>query len=197
MPSGPPLGFLGCNFEIGTSALFGDHQYVNPTSSLGNTWRVHDGFGIFATFNFPNKPYLTCDRDQAMRGTCHTFAAVSALEMAVARATARHLNLSEQDLNEHYKFVWNPDSRGWYVDSGSGAQVIQSAVANNYRVPYENDWPYNPSLQRVRLDSGIPGSPHGPTAGGSSWMAFPYNGLAAEVLRLNVALQRGVVIVVG
>jgi hypothetical protein len=152
MPSGPPISALRCDFEVGTSPLFGDHRYVNPT---GSPYLVRDGFGIFASLDFPNRPYLTCVRSQGMRGTCHTFAAVSGLEMLVARAAASHVNLSEQDLMEHYKLLWNPDPRGWYWDGGSGAQVVMSAIASNYAIPYEMDWPYNPSLDRVALSNGF------------------------------------------
>ena len=52
---------------------------------------------------------LTCIRNQGQRGTCHVFAAISAIEELIARDTGTYVNLSEQDFMENSKLVWASD----------------------------------------------------------------------------------------
>ena len=154
-PIGPPLSFGGCDFEVGSSALFGDNRYVDPDGSQALPFHVHDGFGIFASFNFPNKPYLTCVRDQAVRGSCTAFASTSATEMAIARATATAVNLSEQDIWEHYNLALWGGNPVFYGESGTAKTIVSGIVANGYAIPYESSWGYNPSLSRQTLPNGF------------------------------------------
>jgi hypothetical protein len=154
-PVGPPISFLGCNFETGASPLFGETRYFNPSDPNVKFFYVHDGFGIYASFNFPNKPYLTCVRDQATRGTCVEFAVVSATEMAIARATGNYVDLSEQDIEEHYKLGLWGGSEVWYGDGGWAKEVVPDIISNNYFIPYEKSWDYNPSLDRQTVGGGF------------------------------------------
>lgn len=235
------MSFLGCNFEIGASPLFGDQSFKNPTDPSVKACSVHDGFGLYATFNFPNKPYLTCVKNQGRRGTCHTFATISSTEMMIARGSGDYVNLSEQDMMEHYKLgLWDvPQIPSWYGDGGGTSTLINRTITHGYYFPYENGWDYNPSFSRQTLpngffqkscelpypnakpcsntspqaplvcgldpdtgnwycsleDAGIAGSSHTITAGGGSfWMAAPYNLLATQLIRGNLALNRGVTI---
>jgi hypothetical protein len=155
-PVGPPISLLGCDFEIGASALSGDNRYDDQDGARGQFFRVHDGFGIFGSFNFPNKQYLTCVRDQAVRGSCTAFATTSATEMAIARATGAKVNLSEQDIWEHYNLaLWGGGNPVFYGESGTAKTIVSGIVANGYGIPYERSWDYNPSLSRQTLPNGF------------------------------------------
>ena len=154
-PVGPPLSFLRCDFEVGASALSGDNRYNDQDGPTGQFFRVHDGFGIFASFNFPNRPYLTCVRDQAVRGACTAFATTSATEMAIARATGTAVNLSEQDIWEHYNLALWGGNVVFYGETGTAKTIVSGIVANGYRIPYESSWDYNPSLSRQTLLNGF------------------------------------------
>jgi hypothetical protein len=128
--------------------LFGDNRYRNPDSPAQQFFQVHDGFGLFANFNFPNKPYLTCVRDQAVRGSCTAFAATSAAEMMIARARSVHVNLSEQDIWEHYNLALWGGSPVYIGETGTAVTIVEGMKNNAYHIPYERDWDYNPSLGR-------------------------------------------------
>jgi len=147
-PIGPPIAPHVCGSEIGASQLWGDDRYDDQDGQKATFFQVHDGFGIYANFNFPNKPYLTCVRDQARRSSCTTFALTSATEMAIARATGKHVNLSEQDIWEHYNLaLWGGDPV-WYGETGTAKTQVYGIISSGYAIPYENSWDYNPSLCR-------------------------------------------------
>ncbi len=148
MPVGPPIAFSGCNAEVGASFVFGDNKYRNPESPAEQFFQVHDGFGLFANFNFPNKPYLTCVRDQSVRGACTAFAATSAAEMMVGRATATHVNFSEQDIWEHYNLALWGGNVVYLGETGTAVTIVNGMKNTGYPIPYEQDWNYNPSLSR-------------------------------------------------
>ena len=155
-PVGPGLSFGGCNFEVGASLRSGDNRFVDQDGPQAQPFHVHDGFGIFASFNFPNKPYLTCVRDQAVRGACTAFATTSATEMAIARATGTAVNLSEQDIWEHYNLaLWGGGNPVFYGESGTAKTIVSGIIANGYGIPYERSWDYNPSLSRQTLPNGF------------------------------------------
>jgi papain like protease len=143
-PIGPVTAFVGCRGEVGASNLFGDDRYTDPTAATA----VHDGFGLYATFNFPDKPYLTCVRDQAVRGTCTTFALTSATEMLIARATGTFVNLSEQDIWEHYNLGLWGGNVVMIGESGTAKTQVAGIIANGYAIPYERSWDYNASQSR-------------------------------------------------
>ena len=75
---------------------------------------------------------LTCIRNQGQRGTCHIFAAISAIEEIIARDTGVYVNLSEQDFMENEKLVWSPE---YYNDAGSSgarsAKTLKTTATNS------------------------------------------------------------------
>jgi hypothetical protein len=102
--------------------------------------------GIYANFSFPNQGLISCIKNQGDRGTCHIFAATSAMEELVARDTGTFVNLNEQDFQEHVKLDWENNSPDLFHDSGSSFGDLNAAAAHNYSFAYENQWDYNPSL---------------------------------------------------
>ena len=145
VPSGAGPGPVACNQELGTSftpgvngSVFGD--MVNSTGTPSSS-------GLVANFNFPAKNLLTCIRNQGKRGTCHIFAAISAVEEIIARDTDVFANLSEQDLMENEKLVWSPD---YYNDGGSSGQDLENAQSHGYHFAFEKTWDYNPSFSRPK-----------------------------------------------
>ncbi|MGH9889326.1 MAG: C1 family peptidase, partial [bacterium] len=155
-PVGPPiLKSKGCGLEIGASNVWGDDRYDNQDGVKAKSFQVADGFGIYASFNFANKPYLTCVRDQAVRSSCVSFAVASATEMLIARSTADRVNLSEQDIWEHYNLGLWGGSVVWYGETGTAKTVVSGIAASGYRIPYEKSWDYNPSLSRQTLLNGF------------------------------------------
>lgn len=132
----PPTG---CAAEIGAGdapqTTWGDR-----TTSTGCT--TPSAAGILANFNFPGKSQLTCVKQQGARGTCHIFAATSAVEQRVAFDTGKKVNLSEQDFTEHVKLLWAPS---FFGDGGDGGSDLLYALGNNYEFAYEDQWDYNPA----------------------------------------------------
>ena len=140
-----PLGGLGvpCSEEIGASSTPGvNSSFGDQTRSAGIT---PFSSGIVANFNFVNKNLLSCIKNQGARGTCHIFAATSAIEELIARDKGLMVNLSEQDFMENLKLLWAPS---YYGDSGGTGFDVQTAAANSYKFAYENQWDYNPSLSQ-------------------------------------------------
>lgn len=139
IPFPAQLPVTGCAAEIGAGdapqTTWGDR-----TTSTGCTTPSPDG--ILANFNFPGKSQLTCVKQQGARGTCHIFAATSAVEQRVAFDTGKKVNLSEQDFMEHEKLLWGP---AWFGDSGDGGTDLINALVNNYEFAYEDQWDYNPA----------------------------------------------------
>ncbi len=133
-----PLQLYGCDGELGASLhndnygdRSGNRDYCSPSN-----------LGIYANFDFPNKTYNTCIKDQGQRGVCHTFAVTSATELQISLKHNLKVNLSEQDLMEHYRLLWQP---GFQHESGDGFELASDVTANNYFQPYEDHWDYNPA----------------------------------------------------
>jgi hypothetical protein len=146
VPTGVGPGPVACNEELGTSftpgvngSAFGDMVNSSGFSPSAN--------GLVANFNFPAKNMLTCIRNQGQRGTCHIFAAISAIEEIIARDTGVYANLSEQDFMENEKLVWSPE---FFNDAGSSGRDLEDAENNGYRFAFEKTWDYNPSLSQPR-----------------------------------------------
>ncbi len=99
--------------------------------------------GIYDNFDFSGKSLLTCVKNQGQRGTCHIFAATSAMEQVVARDLGKHVNLSEQDFMENEKLLWGP---AIFNDDGDGGVDLSNAAAAGYNFAWEDQWEYNPSL---------------------------------------------------
>jgi len=148
----PVFGPVSCSEEVGASSAPG----VNSYNGFGDQTRSYGGVepcvpyvnGIVANYNFPSKSLLSCIKNQGQRGTCHIFAATSALEELIARDTGVYVNLSEQDFTEHEKLIWNPDFLG---DGGGSLRDLQNAATNGYHFAYENEWDYNPSLFQTEM----------------------------------------------
>ena len=146
----PPIlssGLASCSGDIGNdSALTGNPNYGDQTRNTA-ACAVPYPFGILANFDWPNKDMLTCVKKQGSRGTCHIFAATSAVEEMVAIETGKHVNLSEQDFQEHEKLIWGPAP---YGDSGDSRTDLGHAAAYGYTFAYEDQWDYNPSYGRTQ-----------------------------------------------
>jgi hypothetical protein len=140
-------GPQNCEAEVGASPVHADYgDLVHSTCS-----RVPSATGIFANYNFPGKSSLTCVKNQGyVRSTCHTFAVISAVEELVAGQYGKHVNLNEEDLQEHDHLVW---SFAPFVESGSAFNELVNAAANFYQFAYEKQWDYNPSYSRLDLKS--------------------------------------------
>lgn len=142
VPTGMGPGPVACNQELGASSAsdVNDTVFGDQTASAGHT--TPSASGLIANFNFPAKSMLTCIKNQGQRGTCHIFAAISAIEELIARDTGVYVNLSEQDFMENSKLVFGTD---YYRDSGDAADDLQRAQAAGYQFAFENAWDYNPS----------------------------------------------------
>ena len=136
-----PIQLMGCDAEVGASPW--SPNYGDRTGSPASCGPIPGG--LYSKINFTNKTYPTCVKDQATRGTCHSFANTSAVEEAISLGQGIKVNLSEQDLMEHYRFVW---SRALYNDAGDPWEEINGALSSNYFFPYENQWDYNPAYGR-------------------------------------------------
>jgi len=144
VPTGVGPGPVACNQELGTSFAPGVNgpAFGDMVSSAGYT---PSSSGLVANFNFPAKNMLTCIRNQGNRGTCHIFAAISAIEELIARDTGVYVNLSEEDLMENSKLVWSSD---YYNDGGFSSQDLENAQLFGYKFAFEKTWDYNPSLSQ-------------------------------------------------
>lgn len=142
---------IGCQGEIGNNnSADANATWGDQTSTQGCAPPAADG--IYANFNFPNKGLLSCIKNQGQRGTCHIFAATSAMEELIARDTGTYVNLNEQDFQEHLKMLWEKSVPDLSNDNGGGGFDFFSAGQNGYRFAYENQWDYNPSLDRGTND---------------------------------------------
>jgi len=139
-------GRVPCNEEAGASTASGVNSFYgfgDQTQSTGYT--TPSATGIVGNINFVNKNLLSCVKNQGQRGTCHIFAATSAIEELVARDTGVIANLSEEDFMENLKLLWAPSL---YGDGGDSGFDIQTAASRNYPFAYEYQWDYNPSLHQ-------------------------------------------------
>ncbi|HWG38065.1 MAG TPA: C1 family peptidase [Terriglobales bacterium] len=142
---------IGCQGEIGNNnSADANATWGDQTSTQGCAPPAADG--IYANFNFPNKGLLSCIKNQGRRGTCHIFAATSAMEELIARDTGTYVNLNEQDFQEHLKMLWEKNVPDLSNDNGGGGFDLFSAGQNGYRFAYENQWDYNPSIDRGTND---------------------------------------------
>jgi len=134
-----------CSAEIGVGdapSADGIGPFGDETNSVGAS---PSSTGLYANFDFPAKRHVTCIKNQGTRGTCHIFAAISAIEYLIARDTGAYVNLNEQDFMEKVKSVW---SRDYNNDGGDALDDLTKAQTNGYHFGRENYWDYNPSLSR-------------------------------------------------
>jgi len=152
-------GPVACSADIGASVTATNGTYKEsappPPGALiygdqtNSTCGTPKDDGIFKNFTWLNENLLSCVKKQGVRGTCHIFAAVSALEELIARDTGSYVNLSEQDFNEFEKLgnsnpVWGWPAE-WYKSGGNPGKDLQHASAAGYHFAYENQWDYNPA----------------------------------------------------
>ncbi len=109
--------------------------------------------GIVASYSWNHKGSVSCVKDQANRGTCCAFAVVSATEYWVSRKKNLRVNLSEQALYNQMTYNW---VRSDLVDGYYISNALDYAISNNYLIPFENQWNYNPSRNRTE-DKNIDG----------------------------------------
>jgi C1A family cysteine protease len=136
LPAGS--GPVACNDELGAGHTAGSVDFGDETGDRA----LPSATGLLANFNFPSKNMLTCIKNQGHRGTCHIFAATSAIEELIARDIGVFVNLSEQDFMENSKFVWTSD---YYNDGGYALEDLQNAASFGYKFAFEQQWDYNPS----------------------------------------------------
>lgn len=134
-----PPGFLtDCNQEIGAGN--GGDRRPNCTETPGPG-------GIVANYDWNLKPYITCVKEQAKRGTCTGFANTSAIEMLVWKTHGVRVNLSEQAYYNRARTKWdNPADFGDGHTSLIGFQEMQK---EGFLLYFENQWNYNRSLSRT------------------------------------------------
>ncbi len=144
LPRVPP-STASCDGEVGTTP-----QHANYGDRVGNSSScTPSSTGLFSSLSdqsFPARQYLTCVKEQGNRETCHTFAGTSAVELMISQSNGMKVNLSEQDLMEHYRLLWSP---GYLHETGDAYEELSGAIANNYFFAYENQWDYNPSYSRT------------------------------------------------
>jgi C1A family cysteine protease len=104
--------------------------------------------GILANFDWPLKEYTTSVKDQQGRGTCWSFAVTAGVEALVAVKHGKMVNLSEQMLINRYHDIWDP-SEDDYGDGGNSDVALANMDQDDFVLPYENVWNYNPSLTRT------------------------------------------------
>ena len=130
---------LSCQGEIGAGIY-----NLSQGDRAGNVdYCTASPKGIYANFDFPNKSNNTCVKSQGARAVCHTFAVTSATELQVSLKYGNKVNLSEQDLMEHYRLLWQPALQ---QESGDSFELANDIIANNYFQPYEYQWDFNPAL---------------------------------------------------
>jgi C1A family cysteine protease len=144
LPPPAQSGPVACPADIGNNnAPSANITWGDQTITAGCP--APSAAGLYANFNFLNKNLISCIKNQGHRGTCHIFAATSAMEEMVARDTGTYVNLNEQDFQENLKLYWEKNSPDFNHDSGSSWGDLNAAAAHNYQFAYENQWDYNPS----------------------------------------------------
>ncbi len=133
-PSDPAkeIGYFDGSDSSGSS-------YTNPACGFKQT-------GIRNAYEWPMKYYVTSVKDQRGRGTCVSFANTSAIETHVAKKFRLWTNLSEQAHYNRMKLTWE---QGDFGDGFSSDLGFSSMVAENWLLPFEDQWPYNPSIDRT------------------------------------------------
>jgi hypothetical protein len=138
-PPPPPPGFLtDCDQEVG-AGNGGDRDLAcADTPGPG---------GIVANHTWTLKPFITCIKAQAGRGTCTGFANTSAIETLVWKTHGVRVNLSEQAYYNRARTKWdNPANFGDGHTSEIGFREMQK---EGFLLFFEDQWNYNPSLSRT------------------------------------------------
>lgn len=101
--------------------------------------------GLYRNFAWPLKNFQGNIKQQGMRGTCWAFAAAAALESRDRVVFDNASDLSEQFIANKVKREWGADD---YNDGGAAEFALERAVDNNFLIPWEPYWPYNPAYGR-------------------------------------------------
>lgn len=167
--------------RIETQPYFSPQVGAQATIELGDeaTDCARREAGIFRNFWWPLKNFQTNIKQQGMRGTCWGFAAVAALESREMVVNDRTLNLSEQFLVNKVKREWGASD---YVDGGGSEFTLWKAVENNFNIPLEQYWPYNPAYGRPAnaFQNDDPATPQNEQIAGT---AASYRGACAPATR--------------
>lgn len=135
-----PAGYVAdCTQEFGAGTA-SDRARDDPSC-------VRSPDGLFEKLVFPSKWYLTCVKDQYVRGTCSAFGDTSAIEYWVARRWGAWVNLSEQALYNRARFAWVPGSD--FGDGLNAADGFSGMIGEDWLLPLEKSWNYNPSILRT------------------------------------------------
>jgi C1A family cysteine protease len=143
IPSTFPEGYVSDpTLEIG---------YYDGSDSFNSDYDGNPGCGfqpkgIRNAYEWPMKYYVTSVKDQHNRGTCVAFANTSAIETHVAKKYGFWTNLSEQDLYNRMKLIWQ---RGDFGDGFTSDLGFSQMAAEQWLLPFEDQWPYNPSIDRL------------------------------------------------
>ncbi|WP_337867318.1 C1 family peptidase [Meiothermus sp.] len=106
--------------------------------------------GLYKNLHWPQKYFTTSTKNQRRRGSCTGFALTSATETLVAVRDGKWVNLSEQFLYHKIKTAWDADD---YDEGAPTADVAEAFSESGYRLPFEDQWNYNPSPERKVGDS--------------------------------------------
>ena len=131
----------GCETDVGGGKLF-DHYGLGSHTKVDNA--TFSTTGLIARFDFPLRDAVSCVKNQGVRGTCWSFAAISMMEASESLKRGARVNYSEQDLINRAKLSWWPS----LFEEGQ-SDVIGRMISEHYEPVYENAWSYNPSPSRI------------------------------------------------
>jgi Tectonin domain/Papain family cysteine protease len=137
----PPMFLADCANEIG----YGAESDLTNSNFTGTCDFASNG--IVRNYNFTLRPYLTCVKSQANRGTCSAFADVAAIETLVGKIHGQRVNLSEQAFYNRSRTKWDTP---YGIFDGLMVQLALKGMADDaWLLYFENQWNYNPSNSRV------------------------------------------------
>ncbi len=144
--------------------------------------------GYANQFWFPLRNFVSPVKNQGSRGTCWAFAAVAAVESRERVQNDRVTNVSEQFLVNKVKREWFEND---FVDGGSAASALNSAVDRNQSLMGESGWTYNQATSRPAnaFAAGVAG-----TAASYTGACTGYSGWCSETAHQS---QRSCVTVLG
>lgn len=113
--------------------------------------------GIYKSYWFPLKKFISPVKSQGSRGVCWSFAAVAAVESRERVQNDNAIDLSEQFLIYKLKFDWDPS---FLVEGGSSERTLNAGVDHDQGLIAEAAWTYNPAANRPvnAFDAGVEGT---------------------------------------
>jgi hypothetical protein len=137
----PPMFLADCTTEAGYA------KGSDLTNSKFDGSCDFTGTGIVRNYNWVLRPYLTCVKSQATRGTCSAFADVAAIETLVGKIHGQRVNLSEQAFYNRARTKW--DTPYGSIDGLMADVALKGMADDAWLLYFENQWNYNPSNSRV------------------------------------------------